>query len=106
MSINSGALIGATVSSGIEFLEIVAIAYALRSTGYRREALFGSVAGVLGVALAGALVGPELVLFPSRWLRDRATVLPDVALALSVGSSVFQRSRARGHGRRWKRSPL
>jgi Ca2+/H+ antiporter, TMEM165/GDT1 family len=75
MSFNSGVFIGATVSSGIEFLEIVAIAYALSSTGYRREALFGSVAGILGVSLAGALLGPELMLFPLRWLQVAAGIV-------------------------------
>jgi uncharacterized membrane protein len=72
ISMNSGVFIGATLSSGIEFLEIVAIAYALSSTGFRREALLGSIAGVLGVAVAGALLGPALVLFPLRWLQVAA----------------------------------
>ncbi len=72
MSINSGVFIGATLSSGIEFLEIVAIAYALSSTGFRREALLGSVAGIVGVAVAGTLLGPALILFPLRWLQVAA----------------------------------
>jgi uncharacterized membrane protein len=72
ISINSGVFIGATLSSGIEFLEIVAIAYALSSTGFRREALLGSVAGIVGVAVAGSLLGPELLLFPLRWLQVAA----------------------------------
>jgi Ca2+/H+ antiporter, TMEM165/GDT1 family len=72
MSINSGVFIGATLSSGIEFLEIVAIGYALSSAGFRREALLGSVAGIVGVAVAGALLGPALILFPLRWLQVAA----------------------------------
>jgi Ca2+/H+ antiporter, TMEM165/GDT1 family len=75
MSINSGVFIGATLSSGVEFLEIVAIAYALNSTGYRREALLGSIAGIVGVAVAGALLGPALLLFPLRWLQIGAGVV-------------------------------
>jgi Ca2+/H+ antiporter, TMEM165/GDT1 family len=75
ISINSGVFIGATLSSGIEFLEIVAIAYALSSTGFRREALLGSIAGIVGVAVAGALLGPGLVLFPLRWLQVAAGVV-------------------------------
>jgi Ca2+/H+ antiporter, TMEM165/GDT1 family len=75
ISMNSGVFIGATLSSGIEFLEIVAIAYALSSTGFRREALLGSVAGIVGVAVAGALLGPALVLFPLRWLQVAAGVV-------------------------------
>jgi uncharacterized membrane protein len=73
--LNSGVFIGATLSSGIEFLEIVAIAYALSSTGYRREALLGSLAGIIGVALAGVLLGPQLILFPLRWLQVAAGVV-------------------------------
>jgi Ca2+/H+ antiporter, TMEM165/GDT1 family len=72
ISINPGIFIGAALSSGIEFLEIVAIAYALSSTGYRREALCGSVTGIVAVVLAGALLGPALVLFPLRWLQVAA----------------------------------
>ena len=75
ISINSGVFIGATLSSGIEFLEIVAIAYALSSTGYRQEALLGSIAGIVGVTVAGALLGPGLVLFPLRWLQVAAGVV-------------------------------
>lgn len=72
---NSGVFIGATLSSGIEFLEIVAIAYALSSTGYRREALLGSIAGIVAVAVAGALLGPALLLFPLHWLQIGAGVV-------------------------------
>jgi uncharacterized membrane protein len=68
-SLNLGVFVGVTLSSGIEFLEIVAIAYALSSAGYRREALFGSVAGIVAVTVAAILLGPELVLFPLRWLQ-------------------------------------
>ena len=75
ISMNSGVFIGATLSSGIEFLEIVAIAYALSSTGFRREALLGSIAGIVGVAIAGALLGPALVLFPLRWLQVAAGIV-------------------------------
>jgi uncharacterized membrane protein len=74
-SIHSGAFIGAALSSGIEFLEIVAIAYALSGAGYRREALLGSVTGIVAVALAGALLGPELLLFPLRWLQIAAGIV-------------------------------
>jgi len=75
ISINLGVFIGATLSSGVEFLEIVAIAYALGSTGFRREALLGSVAGIVGVAVAGALLGSALVLFPLRELQVAAGVV-------------------------------
>ena len=68
-SIHSGVFIAAALSSGIEFLEIVAIAYALSGAGYRREALLGSLTGIIGVALAGALLGPQLLLFPLQWLQ-------------------------------------
>jgi uncharacterized membrane protein len=75
ISLNPGVFVGAVCSSGIEFLEIVAIAYALSSTGYRREALFGSITGIVAVTLAGALLGPALVLFPLRWLQVAAGIV-------------------------------
>jgi Ca2+/H+ antiporter, TMEM165/GDT1 family len=71
-SLNSGIFIGAFLSSGVEFLEIVAIAYALAASGFRREALFGSAVGILGVTLAGALLGPELMFVRLRWLQIAA----------------------------------
>src|SRR5258708_12247074 len=76
ISINPGIFIGAALSSGIEFLEIVAIAYALSSTGYRREALCGSVTGIVAVVLAAALLVPPLVLFPLRWLHVPTRLFP------------------------------
>jgi uncharacterized membrane protein len=71
-SLNSGIFIGAFLSSGVEFLEIVAIAYALAASGFRREALFGSAVGILGVTLVGTLLGPELMFVPLRWLQIAA----------------------------------
>ncbi|MBV8215846.1 MAG: hypothetical protein JOZ08_21725 [Verrucomicrobia bacterium] len=75
MIFNPGVFIGTTLSSGIEFLEIVAIAYALSSTGYRREALLGSLTGIVGIALAGALLGPGSIHFPLRWLQVAAGIV-------------------------------
>lgn len=74
-SLNSGSCFGAFLGSGIEFLEIVAIAYALAASGYRREALLGSAAGILGITLVGALLGPELIFIPLRYLRLGAGVV-------------------------------
>ena len=74
-SLNSGSCFGAFLGSGIEFLEIVAIAYALAASGYRREALLGSAAGILGITLVGALLGPELIFVPLRYLRLGAGVV-------------------------------
>src|SRR5260370_28786312 len=104
ISINPGIFIGAALSSGIEFLEIVAIAYALSSTGYRREALCGSVTGIVAVVLAGALLGPALVLFPLRWLQVAAgLVLIYFGWKWSTKSVIRQAS---GNRAGWIENPL
>ena len=103
-SIHLGVFIGAALSSGIEFLEIVAIAYALSGAGYRREALLGSVTGIVAVALAGALLGPQLLFFPLRWLQIGAG-----AVLIYFGWNWTKKSVVRqASGRRagWIENPL
>lgn len=82
--LDSGSLIGAFLSSGVEFLEIVAIAYALAASGYRREALLGSAAGILGVTLAGALLDSQLIFVPLRWLLETFEV---ALIVITIGLS-------------------
>ncbi|AFZ56309.1 COG4280 domain-containing protein [Anabaena cylindrica FACHB-243] len=72
-------------STSIEFLEVVAIAYAIGSSGYVQEALWGSLVGLI-VVLAGAitlgtglqslplqplqiLIGALLLWFGWRWVQ-------------------------------------
>lgn len=49
---------------GIEFLETAAIAYALGKSGYRREAVIGSVCGLILVTLPAFFVWPLFRLIP------------------------------------------
>jgi uncharacterized membrane protein len=53
----------------IEFLEIVAIAYAIARSGYLREAITGSLAGLIGVGMLSAIPGRSLQLIPLQWLQ-------------------------------------
>src|ERR1700745_4303094 len=101
---NPGVCIGAPLSSGIEFLEIIAIAYALSSTGFRREALLGSIAAIVGVAIAGALLGPALVLFPLRWLQVAAGLVLIYFGWKWTKKSIVRRAAGKRAG--WIDSPL
>ncbi|MBV9998450.1 MAG: hypothetical protein JO015_04965 [Verrucomicrobia bacterium] len=66
---NFGVFFGALMGAGVEFLEVVAIAYAVARSGFPREALRGTVAAVVLVGLLALLLGPRLALFPIRWVQ-------------------------------------
>jgi len=55
--------------ASVEFLETAAIAYAIARSGYRREAIWGSVSGTVAVAIAAALLGSGLQAVPLQWLQ-------------------------------------
>jgi Ca2+/H+ antiporter, TMEM165/GDT1 family len=61
--------LSAFLGAGVEFLEIVAIAYALGRSGFVREALWGSVAGIALVTAAALLLGTRLTAIPLRWVQ-------------------------------------
>lgn len=56
-------------SASIEFLETAVIAYAVARSGYYREAIFGSIAGIAIVALIASFFGVGLQLVPLHWLQ-------------------------------------
>ena len=66
---NVQVFVSALLGSGVEFFEIVAIAYALASAGHAREALRGTVLGLLVVTVAALALGPRLSLVPLRPLQ-------------------------------------
>ena len=66
---NVQVFVSALLGSGVEFFEIVAIAYALASAGHAREALRGTVLGLLVVTAAALALGPRLSLVPLRPLQ-------------------------------------
>jgi uncharacterized membrane protein len=57
------------MGAAVEFLEIVAIAYALARSGYVREAFWGTAIGFAIVLIAAIGLGLQLNLIPIRLLR-------------------------------------
>ncbi|MEL7039348.1 MAG: COG4280 domain-containing protein [Cyanobacteria bacterium J06592_8] len=56
-------------SASVEFLETAAIAYAIARSGYTREAVWGTVAGLSAVAVAAIALGSSLQLIPLYLLQ-------------------------------------
>lgn len=67
--INWGIFLAALGSTVIEFLEIVAIAYAIGSSGYVREAIWGSLVGLIMVLSVGIILGNGLQFLPLKPLQ-------------------------------------
>lgn len=66
---NWSIFLAAAGSAGVEFLETAAIAYAIARSGYRREAIWGTVAGLTVVAVAAIALGSSLQLIPLYLLQ-------------------------------------
>ncbi|NJR65188.1 MAG: COG4280 domain-containing protein [Leptolyngbyaceae cyanobacterium CRU_2_3] len=64
-----GVFTAATSGASIEFLETAAIAYAIARSGYPREAVWGSFAGIGLVTLAAITLGTSLQFIPVRGLQ-------------------------------------
>jgi Ca2+/H+ antiporter, TMEM165/GDT1 family len=69
MNINWNILIAAIGGAAIDFLEIAVIAYAIARSGYRREAIAGSIFGVLLVGIIAIPFGGVLRSIPLNWLE-------------------------------------
>ncbi|WP_416669237.1 COG4280 domain-containing protein [Egbenema bharatensis] len=69
MTINWSIGIAAGGGASLEFLETAAIAYAIARSGYVREAIWGSVAGLTSVAVVAGIFGTGLQLIPLQWLQ-------------------------------------
>ncbi len=90
--------------TAVEFLETVAIAYAIVRAGYPREALSALVLGHALVFVLAVFLFPLHELFPIFWLR-----LAAAALLLSMGLhwSIKSLKRIHAHQRpRWAEDPL
>jgi len=72
---NLQAFVGAALGAGVEFLEIVAIAYTLGRSGYVREAVWGTVAGLVTVSVGATLLGPAFSLIPLRPVQIFAGII-------------------------------
>lgn len=66
---NLGVFIGALGSASVEFFETAAIAYAITRSGYRREAVWGTIAGLAIIGVTAFTVGTGLRLIPLHWLQ-------------------------------------
>lgn len=72
ININWNILLAALGGAGIDFLEIAVIAYAIARSGYRKEAIAGSI---FGVSLVGIIAIPssDILRSPqSFWLIARS----------------------------------
>ncbi len=72
---NVGIFIAALSGSGVEFFETAAIAYAIARSGYRREAIWGTVVGLISVGLISAFFGTGLQFIPLRLLQVAIGIL-------------------------------
>ncbi|HEY9635078.1 MAG TPA: hypothetical protein V6D14_16870 [Coleofasciculaceae cyanobacterium] len=66
---NAGVFVGALSSASVEFFETAAIAYAIARSGYKQEAYWGTLAGLVIVGVATAILGTGLQLIPLRLLQ-------------------------------------
>ena len=69
MNINWQILIAAIGGAAIDFLEIAVIAYAIARSGYREEAIAGSIFGILLVGIIAIPFGSILRSIPLNWLE-------------------------------------
>ncbi len=66
---NLGVFAAAISSASVEFFEAGAIAYAIARSGYPKEAIWGTLTGLISVGLLSAFLGTELQLIPVRLLQ-------------------------------------
>jgi Ca2+/H+ antiporter, TMEM165/GDT1 family len=66
---NIGVLFAALGTASVEFFEVAVIAYAISRSGYKREAVWGSLAGLVGVGLPSFLFSSSLQSVPIHWLQ-------------------------------------
>lgn len=66
---NWSIFLAALGSTSIEFLEVVAIAYAIGSSGYVREAVWGSIVGLIAVLSVAIALGTGLQFLPLQPLQ-------------------------------------
>ncbi|QKQ73159.1 COG4280 domain-containing protein [Nostoc sp. TCL240-02] len=66
---NVGIFVASLGSASVEFFETAAIAYAIFRSGYPREAIWGTITGLMGVGIVSALMGTGLQYIPIRILQ-------------------------------------
>jgi uncharacterized membrane protein len=101
---NVGVFLSALSGAGVEFFETAAIAYAIARSGYRREAVWGTISGLIAVGVAAAIVGTGLQVVPIRLLQ---VVIGVLLLWFGWGwtkKSVLRQARGKRAG--WVINPL
>ena len=66
---NLGIFIATLSGASVEFFETAAIGYAIARSGYQREAVWGTIAGLVLVGSASAVLGTKLQLIPIHLLQ-------------------------------------
>jgi uncharacterized membrane protein len=66
---NVGIFVAALSGSSVEFFETAAVGYAIARSGYQREAIWGTIAGLTVVGLASAALSTGLQLIPIHFLQ-------------------------------------
>ena len=66
---NIGIFVTVLSGASVEFFETAAIAYAIARSGYPREAIWGTLSGLVAVGGAAAILGTNLQLIPLHFLQ-------------------------------------
>ncbi len=66
---NSGVFVTVLGGASVEFFETAAIAYAIARSGYPREAVWGTITGLIAVGVAAAFLGAGLQVIPLYLLQ-------------------------------------
>lgn len=66
---NVGVFIAALSGASVEFFETAAVGYAIARSGYQREAIWGTVTGLIAVGFASAILGVGLQVIPIHLLQ-------------------------------------
>lgn len=101
---NTGVFITVLGGASVEFFETAAIAYAVARSGYPREAIWGTAAGVAIVAIAAAILGTGLQAIPLHLLQ---ILIGFVLIWFGWGwykKSILRRAKHRRAG--WITNPL
>lgn len=101
---NVGVFVSALGGASVEFFETAAIAYAIARSGYQREAIWGTLTGLVIVGLATAILGKGLQVIPLHFLQ---VVIGVVLLWFGWGwvkKSVLRQAKGKRAG--WISDPL
>ena len=99
MDMNLGVFLAALSGASVEFFETAAIGYAIARSGYKREAIWGTLAGLSLVGLLSSFFGVGLRLIPIHLLQIAIGIV-----LLWFGWGWYRKSilrQAKGHRAGW-----